>query len=62
MDTVSANAGTIINFIFSFNEILFMGWLLGILEAKLVKKVKLDAGFAIFNLILTTCFWFITEI
>lgn len=61
MDSVTANSGEIVNFILSFNEILFMGWLLGILEALLVKKTKIDWSFATFNLILTVCFWFITE-
>jgi len=64
MDTIQrfANEGTtFLIFILSYNEILFIGWLLGIAEAKLVKKVPIDWGFAVFNFLLIVSFWFITE-
>lgn len=47
--------------ILSTNELIFVGWALGILEAKLVKKLKIDWGFAAFNFILCIVFWFCFE-
>ncbi|KXK56235.1 MAG: hypothetical protein UZ05_CHB002000248 [Chlorobi bacterium OLB5] len=49
-------------FVWSLNEFIFAGWLLGILEAWLVKKVAIDKKFAAFNLILVSIFWFATEL
>lgn len=50
------------HFSFSLNEFIFAGWLLGILEAWLVKKVPIDKKFALFNLILVSIFWLATEL
>ena len=50
------------HFQLSLNEFMFAGWMLGILEAWLVKKVYIDKKFAVFNLILVTIFWIATEL
>lgn len=48
-------------FLLSINEFMFLGWLAGILEAKLVKNLQLNWKFAGFNLFITVVFWLATE-